>query len=151
MNISINWAKVWLKEWVFYFTEYNKYLLLMNSTHYMKYDFKLFTVHGRNLMFLMNLLCNQYKTITRKEVYNYTWLTFLLVQSWFGPYAGTTVHTWPLFLTTVFKVLIREDFPDALYPITQRLRAWLCSGIIISSMSFRSWSFFFNWRRKKSL
>lgn len=34
-----------------HFTAYNKYVLLMNSLQYAKYDFKLFTVQGRNFMF----------------------------------------------------------------------------------------------------
>lgn len=34
-----------------YFTAYNKYLLPMSSLQYVKYDFKLFTVQGRNFMF----------------------------------------------------------------------------------------------------
>lgn len=98
--------------------------------------------------FFMNLLWNQYNNIARNELNNYTNLTFLLVQPWFGPYAGTTVHNWLVFLTTVLNVLIRADFPDPLYPITRRLRAWLCSGISISTIPSKSWFFFFNWRRK---
>lgn len=101
------------------------------------------------MFFFMNLLWNQYNNIARNELNNYTKLTFLLVQPWFGPYDGTTVHTWLVFLTTVLKVLIRDDFPAALYPITRILRAWLCSGTSISTIPSKRWFFFFNWRRKK--
>lgn len=84
-------------------------------------------------------------TLNYYNVRNWSWWhTLLVVEDMVIPCGDAMVDSWPLFLKTVNRVFIKDDFPAPILPMTMMLMDLHGSGGEISRIFLNSLSFVFN-------